>query len=56
MSAGPNRNAQKRYRFWGLKRRSNEQARKEYIAEVNPLIVKLGLQVPDVHREERLYH
>lgn len=45
-----------RYRFWGLKRRSNEQARKEYIAEVNPLIVKLGLQVPDVHSEERLYH
>jgi len=45
-----------RYRFWGLKRRSNEQARKEYIAEVNPLIVKLELQVPDVHREERLYH
>ena len=45
-----------RYRFWGLKRRSNEQARKEYITEVNPLIVKLGLQVPEVHQEERLYH
>jgi ring-1,2-phenylacetyl-CoA epoxidase subunit PaaA len=45
-----------RYRFWGLKRRSNEQARQQYIAEVNPLIVKLGLQVPEVHQEDRLYH
>ncbi len=45
-----------RYRFWGLKRRSNEQARREYVAEVKPLIVKLGLQVPEVHQEERLYH
>jgi len=43
------------YRFWGLKRRSNEQARNEYITEVKPLIEKLGLQVPDVD-EERLYH
>lgn len=38
-----------RYRYWGLKRRSNEQARSEYIKEVNPLIVKLGLQVPDIN-------
>ena len=45
-----------RYRFWGLKRRSNAQARKEYIAEVNPLIAKLGLQVPKVHHAKRLYH
>jgi len=44
-----------RYRFWGLKRRSNEQARSEYIAEVKPLIEKLGLQVPEVG-QERLYH
>lgn len=40
-----------RYRYWGLKRRSNEQARSEYIREVEPLIVKLGLQVPDVHKD-----
>ncbi|MEX0803548.1 MAG: Phenylacetic acid catabolic protein [Candidatus Binatia bacterium] len=40
-----------RYRFWGLKRRSNEQARNEYIREADPLIVKLGLQVPDVTRD-----
>ena len=39
-----------RYRYWGLKRRSNEQARNEYIQEVDPLIVKLGLQVPDVEK------
>jgi ring-1,2-phenylacetyl-CoA epoxidase subunit PaaA len=36
-----------RYRFWGLKRRSNEEARQQYIAEVNPLIEGMGLQVPD---------
>ena len=39
-----------RYRYWGLKRRSNEQARNEYIKEVNPLIIKLGLQVPSVEK------
>ena len=44
-----------RYRYWGLKRRSNEQARQEYIREVDPLIVKLGLQVPDTD-EGRLQH
>ena len=26
-----------RYRYWGLKRRSNAEAREQYIAEVNPL-------------------
>jgi ring-1,2-phenylacetyl-CoA epoxidase subunit PaaA len=36
-----------RYRFWGLKRRSNAEARQQYIAEVNPLIEQMGLQVPD---------
>ena len=44
-----------RYRYWGLKRRSNEEARSEYIAEVQPLIEKLGLRVPEVHKD-RLYH
>jgi ring-1,2-phenylacetyl-CoA epoxidase subunit PaaA len=34
-----------RYRFWGLKRRTNTQARTEYIKEVNPLIERLGLNV-----------
>ena len=36
-----------RYRYWGLKRRTNEEARQQYIAEVNPIIESMGLQVPD---------
>ena len=36
-----------RYRFWGLKRRTNAQAREEYIREVTPLIEAMGLRVPD---------
>ena len=36
-----------RYRHWGLKRRTNAEARQQYIAEVNPLIESMGLQVPD---------
>ena len=36
-----------RYRQWGLKRRSNAEAREQYIAEVNPLIESMGLAVPD---------
>jgi ring-1,2-phenylacetyl-CoA epoxidase subunit PaaA len=36
-----------RYLYWGLKRRTNTQARQEYIEEVNPLIEKMGLRIPD---------
>lgn len=36
-----------RYIYWGLKRRTNAQAREEFIQEVNPLIEKIGLEVPD---------
>jgi len=36
-----------RYRYWGLKRRSNAQAREDYIREVTPLIEEMGLKVPD---------
>src|SRR5258708_29987764 len=36
-----------RYRFWGLKRRTNAEARQQYIAEVNPLLESMGLHVPD---------
>jgi ring-1,2-phenylacetyl-CoA epoxidase subunit PaaA len=43
-----------RYRYWGLKRRTNAQAREEYIKEVNPLIEHMGLQVPDPNKG-RLY-
>ena len=36
-----------RYRYWGLKRRTNGQAREEYINEVNPILLSMGLAVPD---------
>ena len=36
-----------RYRVWGLKRRTNAEARTQYLAEVNPLIESMGLEVPD---------
>ncbi len=37
----------KQYCFWGLKRRSNSQAREEFIREVDPIIEKMGLTVPN---------
>jgi ring-1,2-phenylacetyl-CoA epoxidase subunit PaaA len=36
-----------RYRHFGLKRRTNEEARQQYIAEVDPLIEGMGLRIPD---------
>ena len=36
-----------RYIEWGLKRRTNGEARRQYIAEVDPLIAAMGLRVPD---------
>lgn len=36
-----------RYYHWGLKRRSNTQARWEFKKEVDPLIQQMGLDVPD---------
>jgi ring-1,2-phenylacetyl-CoA epoxidase subunit PaaA len=36
-----------RYLEWGLKRRTNEEARSQYIAEMEPKIAALGLVVPD---------
>ncbi|HEY7166790.1 MAG TPA: Phenylacetic acid catabolic protein [Candidatus Binatia bacterium] len=36
-----------RYIYWGLKQRTNAQAREEYMREVNPIIEKMGLAVPD---------
>ncbi|HZA54580.1 MAG TPA: Phenylacetic acid catabolic protein [Candidatus Udaeobacter sp.] len=39
-----------RYVYWGLKRRSNAQARQEFMQEVDPLIKKMGLTVPDPHK------
>jgi ring-1,2-phenylacetyl-CoA epoxidase subunit PaaA len=43
-----------RYTHWGLKRRSNAEARRQYIKEVNPLIEAMGLKVPDPNKG-RLY-
>ncbi|MGE5304074.1 MAG: Phenylacetic acid catabolic protein [Alphaproteobacteria bacterium] len=42
-----------RYIYWGLKRRTNAQARQEYIVEVNPLIEKIHLQVPDPYADRQ---
>ena len=42
-----------RYIYWGLKRRTNAQARQEFIEEVDPLIRKLGLQVPDPLKDRK---
>jgi ring-1,2-phenylacetyl-CoA epoxidase subunit PaaA len=36
-----------RFCHWGLKRRSNTQARWEFKKEVDPLIAQMGLTVPD---------
>jgi ring-1,2-phenylacetyl-CoA epoxidase subunit PaaA len=36
-----------RYCYWGLKRRSNSQARWEFKKEVEPVIQQMGLRVPD---------
>jgi ring-1,2-phenylacetyl-CoA epoxidase subunit PaaA len=36
-----------RYIEWGLKRRTNEEARRQYVAEVEPQVAALGLRVPD---------
>lgn len=34
------------YLEWGLKRRTNEEARRQFIGEVNPVLERLGYQVP----------
>ncbi|NIO08137.1 MAG: hypothetical protein GTO40_09105 [Deltaproteobacteria bacterium] len=39
-----------RYIYWGLKRRPNEVARKQYIEEVEPIIKGWGLEVPDPNK------
>jgi len=39
-----------RYLEWGLKRRTNAEARRAYCEEVNPLIADLGLDVPDAKK------
>jgi len=36
-----------RYVAWGIKRSGNEELRRNFVAEVNPLLEQLGLQPPD---------
>lgn len=36
-----------RYLEWGLKKRTNEEARRQYVAEMEPKIQAIGLVVPD---------
>ena len=43
-----------RYCAWGIRRRTNAQARAEYMEEVKPLVENMGLQVPDPNKG-RLY-
>src|SRR5262245_43383937 len=43
-----------RYMFWGLKRRPNAVARQQYNDEIDALILKMGLQLPDPNKG-RLY-
>ncbi len=47
MFGNTNSRRSERYRHWGLKRRTNAQAREEYMREVDPLIRAMGLTVPD---------
>jgi 1,2-phenylacetyl-CoA epoxidase catalytic subunit len=37
----------KSYIEWGIKRRTNLEARHECIDEVNPILEKLGLEIPN---------
>jgi hypothetical protein len=36
--------------FWGLKRRLNAVARQAYKDEIDALILKMGLQLPDLNK------
>ena len=39
---------------WGIKARSNEQLRQDYIRDTVPILESIGLEVPD-HRANRRY-
>ncbi len=42
-----------RYRHWGIKMRTNEEARADYVAETTPVLEKLGLTIPDPQKGRR---
>ncbi len=46
---------QQEYIKWGLKKRPNGELRRQYIQDVEPLIAKLGLDVPDENKNRRFF-
>jgi 1,2-phenylacetyl-CoA epoxidase catalytic subunit len=42
-----------RSRHWGLKRRTNQQARADYMNEVGPILKQIALTVPDSNKGRR---
>jgi ring-1,2-phenylacetyl-CoA epoxidase subunit PaaA len=54
MFGSPNSRRERLYIKWGLKRRTNEQARQEYRNEADAALRALGLEIPDV--SGRLVH
>ena len=46
---------QHEYIKWGLKKRSNAELRRQYIDDVNPLIARLDLDVPDENKNRRFF-
>src|SRR5258706_175084 len=53
MFGGSDSKRSERYRYWGLKRRTNEQARQDYMNEVGPILTQMGLKVPDPNKGRR---
>ena len=46
---------QHEYIRWGLKKRQNGELRRQFIDDVNPLVAKLGLDVPDENKNRRFF-
>jgi hypothetical protein len=53
MFGRPGSKRSERYRYWGLKRRTNEQARQDYMNEVGPIRTQMGLKIPDPNKGRR---
>ncbi|OFW33527.1 MAG: hypothetical protein A3J28_08760 [Acidobacteria bacterium RIFCSPLOWO2_12_FULL_60_22] len=43
------------YIKWGLKKQPNGELRRKFIDDVNPLIAKLGIDVPDENKNRRFF-
>lgn len=46
---------QHEYIKWGLKKKTNGELRRQFIEDVEPLIAKLGLDVPDENKNRRFF-